>query len=364
MHERVRKLSGVLLVALLCGMTRAQQPNVGALQVFPPDNPWNWDISGHAVHPNSANFIGSIGGGAALRADFSFEINTVSGGPTTAISFIQYPGESDPGPGFNFTGSGSATGNYRMPAVPRIEGGSGLNPPGDAHCICVDTTNMLLYETYHTNASTTPWQAGCGAVYDLTSNALRTDGWTSADAAGLPIFPGLLRYEEIVAGNIPHALRVTAPTLQPSHLYPARHTAGGGGANDPPLGLRLRLKAGTNISGFSGTPRVVLEALKRYGLFVADQGTGWYISTTVDSRWQADTPYVNDALAGIAKFLGSDMEAVLTVDAGGNPIPPSGALAAGGGGGGGGGCGATGFEAFVLLSLLYALRPLIRSGAP
>lgn len=352
MMERFGRVRGILLVALFCGTARADQPDVG-IPVFPPDNPWNWDISGHGVHPNSGSYIASIGSAAVLRADYSFEINTVPGTQLPVpIGFTTYPGESDPGPGFNVLGVGSATGSYPFPPGARIEGG------GDAHCLVVDTDNRMLYETYVTSGGP-PWSAACGAVFDLKSNALRPEGWTSGDAAGLPIFPGLLRYEEIVSGKIDHALRVTVPTTQYAHLFPARHDAGSGGANDPPLGLRLRLKRDYDLSGFSGTARIVLDAVKKYGLIVADQGSAWYISSTVDSRWPGT---LNSTTTGMGKIKGSDMEAVLTVDASGNPIPPSAALlGGGGGGGGGGGCGATGWEALVFLGVLLLVT---RSARP
>ena len=348
---------GALALGLLLSSPRAQQPDVGPLQVFPADNPWNWDISGHNVHPLSAAYIASIGVGERVRADFAMEINVVAGGMPTQVDFpaAGTPEESDPGPAFGSPPGGATSGAYRFPASPRVEGG------GDAHCLSVDTVNGLLYETYQMNLATTPWSATNGAVFDLNSNALRPDDWTSGDAAGLPIFPGVLRYEEIVAGVIPHALRVTVPLSQNTHLYPARHHAGAANTAYPPMGLRLRLKASKDISGFSGAPRIVMEALKRYGLLVADNGSAWYISTTVDDRWPDTDPYINDLSVGLRALLGSDMEAVETVDGAGNPIPP-GAVPppppppAGGGGGGGGGCGSTGLEALFLAALALRFR--------
>ncbi len=352
---------GALALGLLLGGARAQQPDVGPLQVFPPDNPWNWDISGHNVHPLSATYIASIGAGARVRADFSMEINVVAGGATTAVEFppAGTPEESDPGPGFGSPPGGATSGAYRFPASPRVEGG------GDAHGISVDTVNGLLYETYQMDLTTSPWTATNGAVFDLNSNALRPDGWTSGDAAGLPIFPGVLRYEEIVAGQINHALRVTVPVSQNAHLHPARHDAGSANAAYPPMGLRLRLKASKDISGFSGAPRIVLEALKKHGLLVADNGSAWYITATVDDRWASTNPYVNSLTVGLQALLGSDLEAVETVDALGNPIPP-GAVppppAPGSGGGGGGGCGATGLEALLLCWIRRARSRAFRVG--
>jgi hypothetical protein len=351
------RLAALLLLGALLGPARAQQPNVGAIQVFPPDNPWNWDISGHNVHPLSATYVASIGTGAEVRADFAFEINVVNGGTPTTVNFVTFANQSDPGPGFGSPIGGATSGAYRFPSSPRVEG----NGVGDAHCIAVDVLNGLLYETYQMNLSTTPWSAANGAIFDLNSNALRRDGWTSGDAAGLPIFPGLLRYEEIVAGEIKHALRVTVPNSQNAYLYPARHQAGSANAAYPPMGLRLRLKAGVDLSGYSGAPLIVMTALKKYGLIVADNGSPWYISTTVDDRWDpvSGVPYINSATVGLRSLHGSDFEAVETVDLAGNPIPPGSVpppSGGGGGGGGGGGCGATGLEPLLLLAFRRVRR--------
>jgi hypothetical protein len=172
-------------------MARATQPDVAPLPIFPPDNPWNWDISHHNVHPNSAAYVASIGSGVSLRADFSFEVNVVSGGSPMTINFSGgFTTETDLGPspgGASGFPTANPTGLYNFPASPRVEGGS------DAHCISVDLTNHILYETYQMNTSTSPYSATCGAIWSLDSNQLRPDGWTSTDAAGLPIFPGLLR---------------------------------------------------------------------------------------------------------------------------------------------------------------------------
>ena len=175
------RLLGTLVLGLLLGRPRAQQPDIGPLQVFPADNPWNWDVSGHNVHPLSASYIASIGAALRVRADFSMEINVVAGGATTPVAFGGSADESDPGPGFGSPPAGATTGNYRFPASPRVEGG-GI---GDAHCISVDTVNGLLYETYQMDLSPSPWSATNGAVFDLNSNALRPNNWTSGDAAGL-----------------------------------------------------------------------------------------------------------------------------------------------------------------------------------
>lgn len=377
MRDRASRLALLLALALcLPGMAtrRANQPSLIGVTIFPPDNPWNWDISGHNVHPKTLYFVNSVGSATSLRADFSFEINTVAGGTPKTIEFAGgYNDETDLGPNPGPLGGGTpfpyanTTGQYRFPASPRVEGG------GDAHCLCVDTTNNILYETYQMDLSTTPWSATCGAIFNLATNDYRPDGWTSGDAAGLPILPGLLRADEVAAGTINHALRVTVPNSQASHYFPARHHAASGTktANDPPMGLRFRLKSSFDTSGLDPYPKVVADALKLHGLIVADNSsTGpWYISTTVDDDWTGRN--MNSTSVGLGKIKGSDMEAIETVDGAGNPIlpgaipPPSPVipLSGGGGGGGGGGCGATGLEASLLLIALAAVLRVSRSGA-
>jgi hypothetical protein len=351
---RGRRIGALAFLLLLAGRTPAPvQPFLNGVQVFPPDNPWNWDIRGHAVHPNSANFIATIGSGTALREDYAFHYVVVPGTqPLVDVAFTAYPGQSDPGPGFGTPPNGTlGTGSKgRYPIPP----GAPIEPGADAHVLVVEKDTGLLYETYATSGGP-PWSAACGAVFDLNSNALRPDGFTSADAAGLPIFPGLIRWEEVQAGAINHALRFTCGSTRDEHWYPARHDAGSPGANRPPMGLRVRMKAGVDLSGYTGAARVILEALKKHGLILADNGSNWYISTTIDDNWAAST------IRDIRDFHGSDFEVVQTVDGSGNPIPPSGPFvppAGGGSGGGGGGCGLTGWEPLVLL-LLSA-----RSGRP
>jgi hypothetical protein len=361
-------LAGILVVLL--GAARQSQPAL-SIPVFPADNPWNWDISGLAVHPNSDNYIATMvdsthGLSTPIREDYSFPYSVVSAGQANVtVTFGSYFDESDPGPGFGSpaggTGSTGKKGSYPIPAGAPIEGGGA----GDAHVLVINKDTALLYETYQTSGGP-PWTAACGAVFDLNSNAVRPDGWTSGDAAGLPIFPGLIRYDEVSAGAITHALRVTFPTTQNHHIYPARHDAGSSGGNLPPMGLRIRLKASKDISGYTGEAKVVLTALKKYGLLVADNGSAWYISTTVDSNWTSTN------IQQIRKMVASDFEVVTSVDASGNPIlpvsgggsgpppPPGGgssnASGGGGGGGGGGGCGLIGLELLPLLLLRRARR--------
>lgn len=348
------RVAAAAALALILGAAphRRQQPDLG-ISVFPADNPWNWDITGLAVHPNSANYINTIGAATPIREDNAFYYSVVPDAQLNVdVAFNQFEDESDPGPGFGSPPDGTLStgskGSYPIPP------GAPIEPGGDAHVLVIDKDNALLYETYATSGGP-PWTAGCGAVFNLNSNAVRPEGWTSGDAAGLPIFPGLIRYEEIAAGQITHALRFTCSPTQNAHIYPARHHAGLAGANNPPMGLRVRLKASKDISGYTGAARVILEALKKHGLLLADNGSDWYISTTVDPRW----PSTN--ITQIRNMVGSDFEVVVSVDATGAPVlpvsgggtgppPPAGGggSPSSGGGGGGGGCGITGLELLLL----------------
>jgi len=258
-------------------------PSIGSCPVFPADNPWNLDISGYPVHPNSDAFIASIGasGGGYLHADFGGDgaygipFVTVAGTePGIPIQWTAYGDESDPGP-------------YPIPLSAPIEGGASSD--GDRHAIAVEVDGCMLYELYRAFPRSGYWEADSGAAWDLRSNDLRPLGWTSADAAGLPIFPGLARYEEVAAGEVRHALRVTFSRTQRGYILPATHFASTSTDPDrPPMGLRLRLKAAHDISGFHGQARTILETLKKYGLLVADNGSNWYITGAADPRWDDD----------------------------------------------------------------------------
>jgi hypothetical protein len=264
---------------------------VAACAIFPSSNPWNRDISTLPLAADSAILIGSIGLDANLHPDFSatgygIPINVV--GPSTPLAPVAfgYADESDAGP-------------YPIPAAPFIEGGS------DRHMLLWDTSACRLYELFAAVNGGGGWTAGSGAIWDLRSNALRPDGWTSADAAGLPILPGLVRYDEVASGAIFHAIRFTAPHTRTAHVYPARHDAGESGSSAlPPMGLRVRLKASVDISGFGPQARVILTALKRYGLMLADNGSPWYITGAPDTRWD------DDELHALHQLTGADFEVV------------------------------------------------------
>lgn len=256
--------------------TTPSGPSIGGCPVFPADNPWNRDISGDPVDPNSDNYIASINLGASyLHADFGSPADygipyvVVPGTqPMVPITFNEYGDESDPGP-------------YPIPANAPVEAGD------DRHVLVLDSGSCVLYELYHgTKDAIGPgWSAGSGAIFDLRSNALRPDSWTSCDQAGLPILPGLVRYDEVTAGVIKHAVRFTVWRPQRAWVHPATHYGSSHNLNDPPMGLRVRLKASFNMSGYTGQARVVLQALRTYGMFVADTGSSWFITGATDPRW-------------------------------------------------------------------------------
>jgi hypothetical protein len=268
-----------------------QPTSGGPCYTFPSSNVWNKRVDGLPVASNSTAMINAIGQTAYLHPDYSaagdgIPFNVVgSSTPRYSVSF-DYADESDPGP-------------YPIPSSPRIERGS------DAHMLMVDTDACMLYELYAVSKSGSSWSAGSGAIWNMRSNALRPDGWTSADAAGLPIYPGLVRYYEVSTGAINHAIRFTAPNTC-GHIYPARHQTAPACSNLPPMGLRVRLKASVDISGFGPNARVVLTALKRYGMMLADNGSPWFITGAPDSRWN------DDEMHQLHNLHGSDFEVVNT----------------------------------------------------
>ena len=299
-HSRIALL---LLALLLCGLTglpvgasaaSAPAPRIAGCRIFPPDNVWNRRIDGLPVRSDSETLKGSIGLGAYLHPDFGsyagygIPWNVVRGSTPRVDVTFRWPAESDPGP-------------YPIPAEPRIEGGS------DRHILLLDRDRCRLLELFAAEQQAGRWRAGSGATWDLDSNALRPRGWTSADAAGLPILPGLVRYSEVAGGEIRHALRFTAPQTRQAFIYPARHQAGE--SDDPalpPMGLRVRLKASVDISGYPRQARILLRALKRYGMILADNGSPWYVTGAPDPRWD------DDALHTLHGISGRDFEVVDT----------------------------------------------------
>lgn len=271
-------------------------PRIGNCEVFPSDNPWNIDISDYPVHPNSDAYIATMlsNGKDNLHPDFGgngeygIPFVTVRGDQPRVPLEIEYESESDPGP-------------YPIPNDVPIEGGS------DRHILVIDTDNCKLYETWDSEYNGSGWSVGAAAIFDLTSNELRPDGWTSADAAGLPVFAGLIRYDEVKAGAINHAIRFTAKRTQRGYIYPATHFASTITDEDvPPMGLRLRLKADFDLSGYTGDARVVLEALKKYGMILADNGSDWYVTGEMHSGWD------DEDIHQLKSVPGSAFEAVYT----------------------------------------------------
>ena len=285
-------------------------PAIVGCPIFPGDNVWNARIDLLPVDPHSADYIAAIGPGTGLHPDFGS--GTWDGGPI-GIPYAVVPGSQPPVPVTFDYADESDPGPYPVPANAPIEGGPASS--GDRHVLLVNSGNCVLYELYAAYPQPDgSWHAGSGAVFDLRGNGLRPATWTSADAAGLPILPGLVRYDEVAAGAIRHALRFTVVHTRDQFLWPARHQASSSGNPAyPPMGQRFRLKAGFDVSGFPRSVQVILVALKFYGMFVADNGSNWYVSGAPDERWN------NDELHALGQVHGSDFEAVdessLMVDA-------------------------------------------------
>jgi len=285
------RVAAALAVVTLGGAGSGGQPNIAGCPIFPASNPWNQRVDKLPVAANSAAIISSIGLDAPVHADFGSGLydgqpigipyNVVSGSQAKSRVSFEYADESDKGP-------------YPIPAHPKIEGGS------DHHILIVDKTNCRLYQLGGAQKTSGAWHAWAGAIWNLRSNAVRPLTWTSADAAGLPILPGLARY-----GDLDHALRFTVERTRRAFIYPARHYASSStDASLPPMGLRVRLKASFKTSGFPPQARAVLETLKRYGMILADNGSNWYITGAPDPRWS------NDDLHSLGQVHGSDFEVV------------------------------------------------------
>ena len=278
---------------------RQAPPVIAGCTIFPTNNIWNTRVDNLPLAARSQDWINSIGRNTGFHMDFGSGIWPETGGgpigipynivdgsvPKISVSFL-YWDESDPDP-------------YPIPASPLIEYGS------DRHLLVVNSSTCTLYEIYNANYSSGVWHGGSGAIWNLGSNALRPDTWTSADAAGLPILPGLVRYDEVASGAINHAIRFTANATN-GYIWPARHLT----SNDPgipqipPMGARFRLKAAFNISTYPSAMQVILQAMKTYGIILADNGSDWYISGVPDERWD------NDILHLLDNLKGADFEAV------------------------------------------------------
>jgi len=296
----VKRLVPLVLLVALCGSPAQaiRVPRAPHCAIFPKTNAWNKRVDSLPVAPDSDAIISSIGADTGLHPDFGaglyqggrigipFDVVT-KGTPRSRVAF-DYADESDKGP-------------YPIPRNVHVESGA------DRHALLLDRDACKLYELYALTHTRTGWHAGSGAIWSLRSNRLRPAGWTSADAAGLPILPVLARYDEVARGVIDHALRFTVDRTRRAYISPARHYASS--LTDPelpPMGLRVRLKAGFDVSSFPKQARVVLTALKRYGMLVADNGSSWYISGAPDPRWK------NDDLHTLGRVKGSDFEVVQT----------------------------------------------------
>lgn len=275
--------------------------SLGGKRVFPADNAWNTRVDQASLDPNSAALIASIGLETKLHADFGANWD---GGPFGIPYVVVKGSQKKVKVKFGYADE-SDKGKYPIPKSAPIEGGS--KSTGDRHVIVVDRTHWKLYELYdaHRVKGGKSWKAGSGAIYNLKSNHLRPAGWTSADAAGLPIFPGLMRYDEVKAGVITHALRFTVAETRRAYVAPARHYASDAtDANLPPMGMRVRLKADFAISGYPKQAQVVLQAMKTYGMIVADNGSNWYVSGAPSKHWD------DDALNTLKGVAGSNFEVV------------------------------------------------------
>jgi hypothetical protein len=290
-----------LLLPLLLVAPIPTGPIVAGCPIFPADNVWNTPIDTLPVHPRSDDYIAAIGATSTMHPDFGSGL--WEGGPI-GIPFVVVPARQPPVDiVWTDYGDESDNGPYPIPADAPIEGGADAD--GDRHLLVLQQGSCKLYELYRAFPVENYWEAASGAVYDLSSHALRPAGWTSADAAGLPIFPGLVRYDEVAAGEIKHALRVTAPYTQRAYVWPARHYASDiTDPSYPPMGARFRLRADFPVEEYSPPVQTILRAMQRYGIILADNGSAWYLSGAPDERWE------NDLLRELKSVQGSDFEAV------------------------------------------------------
>jgi len=300
----VLAFTALFLAAAKDASETPQDQILAKLQVFPKEDEWNRDISNEPVDPRSAELIAVVGINKPLHPDFGtrygIPFQFVNAKTPRVTSQFQYADESDKGP-------------YPIPANPLIEGvlSGGKNVQGDRHILCIDPEKKILYELFdcwNKNGDGKTWHCGSGAIFDLskTSHNQRPKGWTSADAAGLPIFPGLVRYDEVaIKKEISHALRFTVVKTRRAYVSPATHWASN--TKDPslpPMGLRVRLKADFDIKPFPEDVQVILKALKKYGMILADNGSDWYITGAPDPRWNDET------IHSLKKVKGKDLEVV------------------------------------------------------
>ena len=304
MSRRALAVAATVGAALVAGtpIHATPLPNAPNCEIFPADNPWNTPIDTLPVAKNSAAMIKAIGRDTPVHPDFGsgkwdggpigIPFDVVSNATPRYRVRFDYADESDKV-------------RYPIPRNVHIEGGP--QSSGDRHALLIDKSACRLYELYDLHHTSSGWRAGSGATWSLSSDKLRPAGWTSADAAGLPIFPGLARWDEVSAGVINHALRFTAPETRRAYVYPARHFASSSTSSLlPPMGLRVRLKASVDISTFPKQARVVLKALQVYGMILADNGSPWYVSGAPNAHWS------NDDLHALSRLTGAAFEVVDT----------------------------------------------------
>jgi hypothetical protein len=304
-HAGTATEGGGTVTAADGSQTAGAVPTQGGCAIFPADDAWNTRIDDpqmFPVHPESATYIANMSPTTHLHPDwgdwstdhYGIPWQTVPGSQALVPMTFTYADQSDPGP-------------YPFPPNALVEGGAGSG--WDMHVLVVDTGSCALYETWDSTFANPGWSCGSGAKFDLTSNTLRPDGWTSADAAGLPILPGLVKVFEVQGGAIHHAMRFTMDNTQQAYVHPATHAAGKSDATLPPMGLRLRLKASFDTSTFTGAAKVIVVAMQQYGLILADNGSNWYVSGDSDDAW---TPLMDGLVQALGGIHGSDFEAVDT----------------------------------------------------
>jgi len=301
----VRLFAAAALALTLTGAA-APAPTLGGCPVFPATNPWNVRVDKLPVAPDSATLVRSIGLDTAVHADFG---SGLWDGSRIGIPYVVVRGKTMPKSRVRFDYAGeSDKGPYPIPTNVPIEGAPAHANAGDRHALIVDRDTCKLYELYALRREGGRWAAGSGAIWSLRANAVRPAGWTSADAAGLPILPGLARWDgDAATGHINHALRFTAERTRRAYVYPARHYASDSGdASLPPMGLRVRLKANVDISRLPSQARIVAQAMKLYGMILADNGSSWYVTGAPSPRWS------NDQLHALGALHGSDFEVVDT----------------------------------------------------
>ena len=295
-------------------------PTIAGCNIFPADNPWNLDISAYPLNANSATYLANMSPATGFHPDwgtvtdeYGIPFSTGTGATPQPLTWNVDWGSSESDQLACPTGTNKFC--YPIPLTASVEGGPSAASDSDRHVLYIDTAgapnNCTLYELYNAQNPTggSGWTASNGAIFHLGSNTLRTDGWTSSDAAGLPVLPGLVRYEDVMAGEIRHAIRFTVSRSQQGYIHPATHAAGNSSTTLPPMGLRLRLKASFATSSFSGPTLVILTAMKKYGIILADNGSNWYISGETHEGWAS---YMDDLVSGLRQVHGSDFEVVDT----------------------------------------------------